>query len=693
VLKLDGVAKRSNHQNLAFLSRSRGEERESVRSEEDVKRSVMRGMVALAGLLVALLHPDSANAADYYVKNGGNDGLDGLSIATAWATPQHAADVVDPGDTVHVLNGTYSGFYLERSGTPGNPIAFLAESPAVEIVSDNGTTPDGINLEGASYVVIDGFTVNNRTRTGIRTVLAEFVTIRNCHCGFNGKWGILTGFVDDLTIEGNVTHDSQVEHGIYVSNSGDRPTIRGNVSYSNHANGIHMNGDASLGGDGIISNALVEGNVIYDNGLGGGSGINMDGVNNSIVRNNLLYDNHASGMSLYRIDGGAGSTGNLVVNNTIINASNGRWCVNISNGSSGNTVVNNILYNYHSFRGVITVDATSRPGLVSDYNSLMSRFSIDGGDSVISFATWQGLGYDANSFLAVPADHFIAPGSDFHLLDTSPAKDAGTASDAPAVDLDGNPRPVGAGYDMGAYEAQIDTCGDGAVDAGEQCGEPGLSCGDVCTSCAQCICADAPVTCGDGNLCGAETCEEDIDCPAGQVCNGCQCENPSACDDGVVAERPALKITSDSDVLKFSGKAVIPKPWSGIDPLVNGIRVIIDGVTGAGGIDVVIPGGPHDGTRGWKTNSAATLWRYSDRSGSAGGITRVVVADQSNRTAGLLRWSIHGKDTGVTTLPDVDDVRSTFIAGTGDECASMNWNPPAGERPRCSGDGIRLVCR
>ena len=99
-----------------------------------------------------------------------------------------------------------------------------------------------------------------------------------------------------------------------------------------------------MGGDGIISGALVEGNVIYDNGLGGGSGINADGVQNSIIRNNLIYDTHASGISLYRIDGGGGSSGNLVVNNTVLVAADGRWALNIQSGSTGNTVRNNILY-------------------------------------------------------------------------------------------------------------------------------------------------------------------------------------------------------------------------------------------------------------------------------------------------------------------------------------------------------------
>ena len=43
---------------------------------------------------------------------------------------------------------------------------------------------------------------------------------------------------------------------------------------------------------------------------------------------------------------------------------------------------------------------------------------------------------------------------DYHLQPTSLAIDTGTALNAPATDLDGNPRPSGTGYDIGAYEYQ-----------------------------------------------------------------------------------------------------------------------------------------------------------------------------------------------------------------------------------------------
>jgi hypothetical protein len=394
---------------------------------------------------------DTSHAATYYVATTGNDTNAGTQAAP-WRTLQRAANVVLAGDTVRVLDGDYQGFDLRRSGTAANPITFRGEGPNVRITADNSRTPDGINVENAAYVVIDGFTVDNRTRTGIRAAVAHHITIRNCRLGYNGRWGILTGFVDDLLVENVEAHHSIAEHGIYASNSGDRPVLRNNVLHDNRANGIHINSDASQGGDGIIANALVEGNVIYGNGVGGGSGINMDGVINSVVRNNLLYDNHASGISLYRIDGAVGASGNVVVNNTIVNADNGRWCINISDGSTNNHVRNNILYNLHSFRGVITIDDASRPGFVSDYNSLMSRFSINGGNTVIGLTAWRAEGYDTHSILAAPADHFVTPGSDFHLRAASPAIDAGTMTEAPSVDLEGVPRPQGTQIDLGAYE-------------------------------------------------------------------------------------------------------------------------------------------------------------------------------------------------------------------------------------------------
>ncbi len=419
-------------------------------------------------ILVALV--PTATAGNYYVSTLGDDDANG-SLLNPWLTLQHAADAVIPGDTVDILPGSYAGFDLDTSGTDTDPIAFRAQD-GVTITSPNARTPDGINLEGASYILIEGFDVVGMPRAGIRAVgtsptkFSRFVTIRGNRTDQNARWGIFTGFSEDLLIENNETSRSAIEHGIYVSNSADRPTIRDNLVWGNFRSGIQINADASLGGDGIITGALVERNTILDNGAGGGSALNMDGVHDSDFVNNLLYNNHSSGLSLYKIDGAEGSKNNRVINNTILQAADGRWALNIQTGSTGNMVRNNILLHPPAFQGAIDISANSLAGFTSDYNVVTDRFTTDGGSSALTLAQWKiATAQDAHSVVATAVSLFANPSGDFHLRAGGPAIDVATAALAPAVDLPGTMRPRGAGYDIGAYEhVPGDVNYDGAVD-------------------------------------------------------------------------------------------------------------------------------------------------------------------------------------------------------------------------------------
>jgi parallel beta-helix repeat protein len=419
----------------------------------------------LSGHLDSLVLSYNGPASVYYVDtpgNGGDDANPGTSEAP-WATLQHAADTVGPDSQVIVRPGQYDGFMLQTSGTADGPITFTAQGD-VEIISDNSYTHlDGINIEnwgdggGIHDVVIEGFTVNNRSRTGIRIAgtpesFAHNVVIRDCHMDANGTWGILSGHVDDLTVEDCVCTHSGEQHGIYLSNSGDRNIARGNLCYGNNDCGIQFNADLSQGGDGIMSEALIENNICYDNGHTGGAALNLDGVADSTIRNNLLYGNHAGGLVMYSGDGGP-ATDNVAVNNTIVMADDGRWCVNIGNGSTGNTVENNILLSFHSYHGSITIDDSSMGGFVSDYNVTCDRFDVND-TTTITLAAWQlQTGQDLHSVIADPGDVFAdAPGNDWHLKDGSPALDMGTLLNLPQFDLDGVARPQGDGPDAGCYE-------------------------------------------------------------------------------------------------------------------------------------------------------------------------------------------------------------------------------------------------
>jgi len=413
------------------------------------------------------------NGPTYYVAtpaDGGDDGNDG-SQGSPWATLQHAADTVSAGDTVIVLPGDYSGFMLQASGSPGSPITFSAQSGA-RIVSDNENTPDGINIEnwdgppGIHDVVIEGFTVEGATRTGIRCVgtddddlpgsdagYARDILIRNNTCIANGRWGILSGHADALTVEGNICSESGAEHGIYLSNSADGDIARWNVCHDNNFSGIQYNADGELPGDATMSNGVLEYNILYNNGLGnGGAALNLDGVADSLIRGNLLFDNHATGLVLYNGDGDD-SQDNAVLNNTILQPADGRWCITIGT-SPGNRLLNNILLSEHSFRGALDIDSASLAGFDSDYNIVIPRFSVDDGGT-LDLADWQSAqGQDAHSAVHTAAELFVSPGADdYHLQAGSPAINFGTADlQLPGLDLDKLARPQGSAIDAGAFE-------------------------------------------------------------------------------------------------------------------------------------------------------------------------------------------------------------------------------------------------
>lgn len=416
-------------------------------------------------ILLAVLVLSGARlwAATYYLSPAGSDDNPGTS-ARPWKTFQKAAAMVRAGDTVIVRDGTYTGgVTMEIPGTSAQPIVFKAAGSGA-IIQGSGGERDAFCVDGSSlaspwwegadmYITLEGFTIRNASRAGIRVSCAHHVTARSCTLTRNGTWGIFTDYSDYSLLEKNECSYSGDEHGIYVSNSSDFPIIRGNRVHHNSSSGIQINADPAMeDGDGITTGAIIERNIVFENGRGGGAAINLASVRNSFIRNNILYKNYAGGIACWADGNGPawGCKNNRFYNNTVyFRNTEGRWAISLKEGSSGNLIRNNILCGGRS--GVLEFDNTqSTKNLAMDYN----LFHRTGSNRVVAWedeteytlGQWRAFsGQDAHSIVAAPSAVFVSvSASDYRLRIGSPGINAGDPAEK-FNDRDGSRN------DMGAY--------------------------------------------------------------------------------------------------------------------------------------------------------------------------------------------------------------------------------------------------
>jgi hypothetical protein len=224
----------------------------------------------------------------------------------------------------------------------------------------------------------------------------------------------------------------------------------------------------------------------------------------------------------------------------------------------------------------------------------------------------------------------------------------------------------------------------GLCDAAEACTGTGIACPADQLQPSTFVCRPAQGACdldelcaGSGTACPADTglpdgdgdgtCDAEDGCPAdpdptqddadgdgtGDACDPCSNFLP------VLASRPNVKITKlltppGDDRLKFSGAITVPATPA-IDPLTNGIRVILADASGALVVDATLPGGLYDPfTRaGWKVNGTNTTYTYRNAGVVAPlvqGISKVVVK-KSTRTPGAVQFSVTGKDGSYGFVP------------------------------------------
>lgn len=414
---------------------------------------------------VILIISTTSYSSNYHIQPNGSDNNDGSSFAKAFKTIQKATNLAVAGDSILVYDGFYKGWdhFYKNSGTKDKPIVYFAKGKNVVINQSCGRGYDGLNIEGNDYIEVNGFKVqsiadaNGSGEDGIRAVLANHITVRNCTVDSCYR-GIFTGYTDDFLAEYNVCRRSYGEHGIYVSNNSDRVIVRHNVCYNNKAAGIQLNPDLSSGAPGLSYEVRIYNNICYGNRIG----LNLQGLYYSWVYNNLLYNNGSNnggnGITLFHGDAATGCNDVKVFNNTVIVPSGSQWAILAIEGDSL-WVVNNILVSF-SPKGSLDIESTCT-NYTGQNNILSNRMTINQGSSYIDFRQWQALGYDLNSSIIQNIEDLFVdlPNNNYHLRPTSIARDKGSNEIDKFIkmDLDNNLRWQGSNIDIGCYEFNVPT--------------------------------------------------------------------------------------------------------------------------------------------------------------------------------------------------------------------------------------------
>lgn len=170
--------------------------------------------------LILFLRLYIATAVNYHIQPNGSDSNDGLSFSKAFKTIQIATNKAKAGDSIFVYDGFYKGFdhFYKSSGNALSSIVYLAKGNQVIINQSCGRGFDGINVEGVDYIELIGFKVKNISdpvgngEDGIRAVLANHITIRNCEVDSCYR-GIFTGYTDDFLAEKIYAKDRMANTG------------------------------------------------------------------------------------------------------------------------------------------------------------------------------------------------------------------------------------------------------------------------------------------------------------------------------------------------------------------------------------------------------------------------------------------------------------------------------------------------
>ncbi len=182
----------------------------------------------------------------------------------------------------------------------------------------------------------------------------------------------------------------------------------------------------------------------------------------------------------------------------------------------------------------------------------------------------------------------------------------------------------------------------------------------------------------------------------GDVCDPCTNIVPTA------AEKQKLTITKllappNDEKLTLKGFLTSVPNSPLVDPLTNGLRVLLTDNLGVTSVDVTIPGGAYDaGTKtGWKVNGAGTSWTYKGPGTGTNGLQKAQLKAIPS-TPGKYKFNVKGKNgnypVNTSALPLVGTIVIQTPVAISGQCGEATFPavPPA--KPSCvSASGGKTV--
>ena len=357
-------------------------------------------------------------------------------------------------ESITLVSGVllYGGFAGAEALLSERDVAHNATIIDVSTADGGGPANHGVVMESVTDVILDGFTV----------------TGGNGQSPDNRGGGIYCNNADTSNTIANCTiRGNSADYGggvdCYMSSSPTITdcTITGNTA-SIRGGGICCRDESSP----TITNCTVSDNTTHEKG---GAGI-LCYHSSPIITNCTISDNTAAlydGGGIYCLMSSSPTITNCMItgNTAALRYGGGICCRNDSTESSPIITNCTISDNMAGSSGGGIGGYSSSPTITNCILWENTPDEIAGITPTVTYSDIQG-GYEGEG--NIDDNPLLVGEGDYHLVEGSPCIDAGASEQVPDIDIDGDSRPQGSGYDIGADEYLCDNDNDGVPDQKEQ---------------------------------------------------------------------------------------------------------------------------------------------------------------------------------------------------------------------------------